>query len=206
MADSTLAPEAPTESDGSDRYVTDPDSGTGETSRWRGLAVPTWTEYPDRAERDRHLRVYETAPLERDLEVTGHPVVSLTVRCDQADGTIFAYLEDVDARGNIGYVSEGMIRAVQRRVRPADEAPYALTVPYHSFARADAEPLVPGEPAELVFDLQPISHLWRRGHRIRLAIAGADRDQFARLPGPPPVWTLARGAGSWLELPVVEAQ
>jgi hypothetical protein len=167
--------------------------------------VPTWTEYPDRVERDRHLRVYETAPLERALEVTGHPVLNLTVRCDQPDGTLFAYLEDVDARGNVGYVTEGMIRAVQRRVRRADEAPYALTVPYHSFARADAEPLLPGEPADLVFDLQPISHLWRRGHRIRLAIAGADRDQFAPLPGPPPVWILERGAGSWLELPVVEA-
>jgi predicted acyl esterase len=56
-----------------------------------------------------------------------------------------------------------------------------------------------------VFDLQPISHRFRRGHRIRLALAGADRDQFAALPGPPPVWILERGAGSWLELPVVES-
>jgi predicted acyl esterase len=63
---------------------------------------------------------------------------------------------------------------------------------------------VPDEPAELVFDLQPISHLFRRGHRIRLAIAGADRDQFASPPGPPPTWTIARGAGSWVELPVIE--
>ncbi len=204
-ADSVLAPEAPAEPAGRDRYETDPDTGTGETSRWRGLAVPTWTEYRDRAERDRHLRVYESAPLTRDLEVTGHPVVSLTVRCDQPDGALFAYLEDVDARGNVGYVSEGVIRAAQRLVRPAGEAPYALTVPYHSFARADAEPLVPGEAATLVFDLQPISHLWRPGHRVRLAIAGADRDQFAPPPGPLPVWNLERGEGSWLELPVVEA-
>jgi len=205
-AESALALTPPSEPAGSDRYATDPESGSGATSRWRGLAVPTWTDYPDRAERDRHLRVYETAPLERELEVTGHPIVSLTVRCDRPDGVLFAYLEDVDARGRIGYVSEGMIRAAQRRVRPVDEAPYALTVPYHSFARADAEPLIPGERAELIFDLQPISHLWRRGHRIRLAIAGADRDQFASLPGPAPVWIFEHGAGSWVELPVVEAE
>jgi hypothetical protein len=90
-------------------------------------------------------------------------------------------------------------------VRPASEAPYALSVPYHSFERSDAEPLVPGQATELVFDLQPISHLFRRGHRIRLALAGADRDQFAAPPDPPPVWTFERGAGSWLELPVVES-
>ncbi len=203
-SESRLGFEPETAPAGFDRYATDPESGTGESSRWRGLAVPTWTEYPDRAERDRHLRVYETATLARDLEVTGHPIVNLTVRCDQPDGALFAYLEDVDPRGNVGYVTEGVLRAWQRRVRPAREAPYALSVPYHSFTRADAEPLVPGERAELVFDLQPISHQFRRGHRIRLAIAGADRDQFAALPGPDPVWTFERGAGSWLELPVVD--
>ncbi len=190
---------------GSDRYATDPESGSGDTSRWRGLAVPTWAEYGDRAERDRHLRVYESTPLARDLEVTGHPLVQLTVRCDCSDGALFAYLEDVAATGEVGYVSEGVLRATLRRVRPASEAPYALSVPYHSFERADAEPLVPGQATELVFDLQPISHLFRRGHRIRLALAGADRDQFAAPPDPPPVWTFERGAGSWLELPVVEA-
>ena len=109
-------------------------------------------------------------PLAHDLEVTGHPLVNLTLRCDQTDGTLFAYLEDVDARGRVGYVSEGALRASMRRVRPSSESPYALTVPYHSFARADAEPLVPGQATELVFDLQPISHRFRRGHRIRLAL------------------------------------
>ncbi len=190
---------------GADEYATDPEAGTGDTSRWRGLAVPTWTEYPDRAAQGRHLRVYESEALSRDLEVTGHPLVQLTLRCDRSDGTLFAYLEDVDPQGRVGYVSEGALRAVMRRVRPAAEAPYALSVPYHSFARADAEPLVPGQATELVFDLQPISHRFRRGHRVRLALAGADRDQFAALPGPPPVWTFERGAGSWLELPVVES-
>lgn len=205
-ADSALGFEPEPAPAGSDRYETDPEAGTGDGSRWRGLAVPTWTEYPDRAQRDRHLRVYQTAPLARDLEVTGHPLVQLTVRCDRTDGAVFAYLEDVAADGEVGYVSEGVLRASQRRVRPAGEAPYALSVPYHSFARADAEPLVPGQATELTFDLQPISHRFRRGHRIRLALAGADRDQFASPAGPPPVWTFERGAGSWLELPVVESR
>jgi putative CocE/NonD family hydrolase len=204
-AGAALVSTPPASPAGDDRYATDPEAGTGETSRWRGLAVPTWTEYPDRAERDRRLLVYESAVLAHDLEVTGHPIVQLTVRSDQTDGTLFAYLEDVDAKGNVGYVTEGMLRAQMRRVRSAADAPYALNVPYHSFARADAEPLLPGVAAELVFDLLPVSHRFRAGHRVRLAIAGADRDQFAAVPGPPAVWTFERGPGSWLELPVVEA-
>jgi putative CocE/NonD family hydrolase len=168
----------------------DPETGTGTSSRWRGLAVPTWTEYADRADADRHLAVYETEPLDAATEVTGHPRVSLRVRCDQTDGALFAYLEDVAPDGRVGYVSEGWLRAVHRK-EP------------RTFDRADAQPLVPGEPAVLVFELLPLSHEFAPGHRIRLAIAGADRDQFALPPDPPPVWVLETGPDSWLELPVI---
>ena len=51
-----------------------------------------------------------------------------------------------------------------------------------SFRRADAQPLIPGEPAELVFDLEPTSYLFGAGHRVRLSLAGAERDHFARVP------------------------
>ncbi|MFO0604693.1 MAG: CocE/NonD family hydrolase C-terminal non-catalytic domain-containing protein [Polyangiales bacterium] len=51
-----------------------------------------------------------------------------------------------------------------------------------SFRRADAAPLGEGEVAALTFELLPISHLWRRGHRVRLALAAGDADHFARPP------------------------
>jgi putative CocE/NonD family hydrolase len=198
---------APAEGEGADEYAVDPESTTGTSSRWHALGEPTWTEYGDRADADQRNLVYESAPLELDLEVTGHPLIHLTLRTDGRDAAVFAYLEDVDPKGRVGYVGEGQFRALHRRVRPASEAPYALTVPYHSFARADAEPLVPGESAELVFDLLPISHRFRKGHRIRLALAGADRDQFAAPPGAASRWWVEHGgaAGSRLELPVVRA-
>jgi putative CocE/NonD family hydrolase len=170
--------------------VTDPTTTTGTTSRWHGLAVPTWTEYGDRAAADRHLVVYETEPLPQAKEITGHPVVSLAVRCDRSDGALFAYLEDVDPSGRVGYVSEGWLRALQRR-QP------------RTYARADALPLVPGERAVLVFELLPLSHEFGPGHRIRLALAGADRDQFALPAGPPPTFEIEAGPDSWLDLPVV---
>ena len=58
-------------------------------------------------------------------------------------------------------------------------APYRTPVPYRSFLRADAAPLVPGEPAELELALYPTSYLFKEGHRIRVAIGGADVDHFA---------------------------
>ena len=54
--------------------------------------------------------------------------------------------------------------------------------PHRSESRADALPLVPGEVAELSFDLWATSVLFRAGHRIRVALAGADADTFLRYP------------------------
>jgi hypothetical protein len=205
---SSLASTPPTQSDGEDEFTVDPESGTGTSSRWRGLAVPTWTEYGDRADADRHNLVYESAQLEREMEVTGHPLLHLVLRADGPDAVVFAYLEDVDPHGRVGYVTEGQFRALHRKVGDASDAPLAPSVPYHSFARADAEPLSVGESAELVFDLLPISHLWKRGHRVRLSLAGGDRDQFARPRDAAAHAWIERNAHapSRLELPVAKRE
>jgi predicted acyl esterase len=59
---------------------------------------------------------------------------------------------------------------------------YPTVGPYHSFLREDALPLVPGEIAELNFELNPLSIVLPAGYRLRIAIAGADADVFARIP------------------------
>ncbi|HTO69780.1 MAG TPA: CocE/NonD family hydrolase [Myxococcota bacterium] len=201
-----LASRAPAEAAAADEWRADPESRTGTSSRWRGLTVPTWTEYGDRADADQHNLVYDSAALEADLEVTGHPVLHLWLRADGPDAAVFAYLEDVDPKGRVGYATEGWLRARDRKLGPDAEAPYALLAPYHSFARADAAPLAAGERTELVFDLLPLSHLFRRGHRIRLSLATSDRDQFDAVAGAASTLWLERSAGaaSRLELPVAD--
>ena len=69
-------------------------------------------------------------------------------------------------------MTEGQLRALHRKVGTAG-SPYELQVPYHTFRREDAMPLVPGESAELRFGLHPTSVLIRKGHRIRVQISGA---------------------------------
>ena len=46
-------------------------------------------------------------------------------------------------------------------------------------------PLQPGQVAELTFDLFPISYLFKKGHSIRIALAGADNDHFTTIPPDP---------------------
>jgi putative CocE/NonD family hydrolase len=197
-----LAGEAPT-SGGFDTYRIDPDATTGHLSRWKnGVGMPI--DYSDRARCDGRLLTYDSPPLDRDTEVTGHPIVTLFFAVDAPDAQVFAYLEEIAPSGEVRYVTEGALRAVHRKFSlPAGPA-RSTVVPRRSFLRADAMPLVPGEPADLVFDLQPTSYLFRRGSRIRLAIAGADRDHARPLPEPPTSFLVHRGGPrpSHLALPV----
>jgi putative CocE/NonD family hydrolase len=202
-AGGALAATAP-EQDGADAYTVDFAAGTGADSRWGALrGRPIGAPYPDRAEQDARLLTYTSAPLPAAVEVTGHPVVTIHAASSATDGAFFAYLEEVSPDGAVTYVTEGALRALHRKLADASDA---LGLPQHTFRRADAEPLVPGEVAELTFDLQPISYRFAAGSRIRLALAGADADHFARIPSEGAVsWQVQRSAAfpTSLVLPVV---
>jgi len=185
-----LAAAAPA-ADGRDRYRVDPGTGTGPRSRWRCMIAPVPADYPDRARRDARLLVYDSPPLPAAIEVTGHPAVSLHVGwLDATDGVVFAYLEDVAPDGRVGHVTEGVLRALHRS-------------PARTFLRADAAPVAPGEVVELAFELLPVSYRFAAGHRVRLALAGADADAFA--PVAPSTLEVHRGGAraSRLVLPVM---
>jgi uncharacterized protein len=203
--DGALATDRPAAAVGADRYTVDTTVGTGPTSRWNTLLGGGPAAYPDRADLDRRLLTYTSGPLPRPLVVTGQPLVTLHLTSSATDGEFFVYLEEVSPEGRVGYVTEGVLRASLRRIAP-DRAPYRQVPPYHPLTKASAEPLVPGAPFDLVFDLLPTSYQFPAGSRIRIAVAGADRDHFARIPaGATPTITMYRTTArpSHVVLPVV---
>ncbi len=199
-----LAPQAPMVDSAADTYKVDLNATTGRTNRWHTqMAKPL--VYSDRAKEDRRLLTYTSAPLERDLEITGYPVVTLYVRSTEDDGAFFVYLEDVDEKGVVRYITEGQLRGIHRRLS-GETGPYWTGMPYRTFKHMDASPMPRGEMIELTFGLQPTSVLICRGHRIRVAIAGADKDTFARIPAqdtPTLRVSYGRNAASFIRLPVV---
>jgi uncharacterized protein len=205
QAEQELSPDAPGETDGADSYTVDFEATTGKTNRWQTqMARPLI--YGDRAREDRRLLTYTSAPLEEDIEITGYPVVTLYVASSEEDGAFFAYLEDVDEGGVVRYITEGQLRGIHRKLSD-QPAPYGTGMPYRTFKRADASPLPRGETVELTFGLQPTSVLIRRGHRLRVALAGADKDTFSRIPDEKiPAWRVARNltAASRIVLPVIK--
>jgi putative CocE/NonD family hydrolase len=155
--------------------------------------------YPDRADEDEKLLTYTSAPMETDVEITGNPVITLYVASTETDGAFHVYLEDVAPDDRVTYITEGIMRTIHR----AESG--ARPEPHHTFERADAAPMVPGEVTEIRFNLYATSVLIEKGHRIRIAIAGHDASVFARYPAAgTPVLTVQRNSvcPSHVELPM----
>ncbi|MDZ4867546.1 MAG: CocE/NonD family hydrolase [Alphaproteobacteria bacterium] len=200
LLDAACAPPADA---GIDRYEGGAAARSGELTRWHTTMGPYPVAYPDRAEEDRALLTYTTPPLTQDVEVTGEPVVTLFAAVDDTDGDFFVYLEEVTPDGQVNYVTEGQLRASRRR---EGKLPYRTLGPSHSHARKDAAKVTPNEPFRMDIALQPLSHQFKQGSRVRIAIAPADRSQFLENPERAAVWRMFRDETrrSKIDLPIAK--
>lgn len=185
------------------RYEVDFEAGTGGNTRWSTQFGPP-PAYPDRREADRRLVVFESAPMPRDMELIGQAVAQLKLSMSRSDGAVFVYLEDVAPDGRVTYVAEGQLRAIHRANADPSRLPFDQGPAPHSFARADALEVRPGEAMELRLALNPVAALIREGHRLRLAVGGADADVFRRYPeeGELAFELLLGRDGSFVEVPL----
>jgi predicted acyl esterase len=147
---------------------------------------------------------FTTAPLDRDLQVTGHSVVTLWVSSSSSDADVIARLDDVAPDGSHRYYSvEGKLRASLRKTA---KPPYNnLGLPWHPFTQASVQPLRPGDPVEMSFDLYATSYVFKAGHRVRLTLNFADqRNSKKETPAPTVKIHFGNKTPSALTLPVIE--
>ncbi|WP_434310883.1 CocE/NonD family hydrolase [Hominifimenecus sp. rT4P-3] len=146
---------------------------------------------------------YTSEILTEDVAVVGHPMLHLTVSTTGVDGDFFAFLLDVDEQGNSQIATEGMLRA---SMRSTETAPYDfLGLPWHPCREKDVKKLHPGKPVELVIDLKPTAQLFKKGHRIRLAITTSRSEYLFYREEPAPTVTIYHDArySSYLYLPIL---
>jgi uncharacterized protein len=206
-ANNSLVKDAPKEQAGEDKYTVNFEATTGKGTRWYQDAGSE-IDYGNRAEEDKKLLVYNSKPAEKDMEITGNPVVNLLVSSTADDGAFIVYLEDVDPSGKVTYITDGQLRPLHRKVSQ-EAPPYAVFGPYHSFKKQDGLPLKSGEVTELTFELSPTSVILQKGHQIRVAIAGHDKDTFVRYPAQgTPTIGVQRNAlyASYIDIPVMRAK
>jgi putative CocE/NonD family hydrolase len=187
-----------------DSYRVDYSATSGQHSRWLTQLGGKYVNYGNRAAEDVKLLTYTGDPLPTDAEITGTPVLTLELASSAKDGVVHAYLEDISPDGRVTYLTEGVLRLINRKTVTAS-LPYEPLGPRHSYLRSDAMPMVPGQPERVAMGMFATSVLLRKGHRIRLALAGADRDNFELISEDEhPEWKVYRDdqLPSFIELPM----
>jgi hypothetical protein len=127
--------------------------------------------------------VYDSGPLEDDLEILGFPHALLTVAADATRANWIARLSDVAPDGTVTQVAGAAMNGNHRE------------------SAREPKAIVPGEPFELDVEMHFTSWVFPKSHRIRLAVNNAMWPML--WPTPEPMTTELRLAGSRLLLPFV---
>ncbi|MBX2903696.1 MAG: CocE/NonD family hydrolase [Chitinophagales bacterium] len=204
-ADQSLTPQL--QKEGVLNYKVDYTANSGNTSRWNSvtqLFMNGPTNYANRAEEDKKLLSFTTAPLQKVTEITGSPWVDVYWSGDADDATVFAYLEDVSPEGTVTYITEGMFRPLHRKI--AEKPLYTSDIPQHSYLKADALPYRANEVVRLQFDMLPISYQIMKGHSLRISFAGGDTEHFDLTDVRPQNFSFSCSAiyPSAIELPIIQ--
>ncbi len=161
FGDGALTTDAP-EVESFDSYSYDPENPVPTLGGQSMFADNTGPRDRRPIERRDDVLVYSTAPLTRDLEVTG-PVELVVYAASSAPDTDFtATLIDVHPAGAAIHICEGIVRA---RFRQSYERPTLIE---------------PGQVYEYSISLWETSNLFREGHRIRLEVSSSNFPRFDR--------------------------
>lgn len=163
--DGRLTWDAPGADEPGDTFTYDPEDPTPSVPDVSALPfgdVPFDNRW--RLRRDDVL-VYTSAPLEEDLEVSGHPTVVLHGCSDQVDTDWHVSLCDVLPSGRSDELTRGCLRAA-----------------YRDGVDAQPAPLEPGRDYEFRLEMMATSNVFLAGHRVRLCVASAHFPTRARNP------------------------
>ena len=154
---------APPGDEPADSFVYDPDD-PAPTRRGSTLIIPQGVEDQREVEDRPDVLVYTSAPLERDLELTGPIAVHLFASSTAVDTDFTAKLVDVRPDGYAHNLQDGIVRARYRT------------------SAAEPSFLEPGRVYEFEIDLWSVSHLVKTGHRLRLEVSSSNFPRFDRNP------------------------
>lgn len=137
---------------------------TGKASRWNLvlslLQVPV--NYPTRKEDGSRMISRVSAPLQTPLDIIGSVQIELSLEllapATATDAAVFVYLEDVDPKGSVTYITEGQVRAAHPLVKTH---PHKRVGAFDSFERSflskDLRPMGVGVKRLIPILLEPIA-------------------------------------------------
>jgi putative CocE/NonD family hydrolase len=167
-------------SEGSDTYYPDPEArpmqtiaGQGQSESWEILPAYDWQPLVDGT-----AVAYATAPLTEDTTIVGPGSVDLWLRSSDVDTDIQVTLTEIRPDDLETYVQSGWLRASHRKLARKGNTRIDMV---HTHLAADAEPMPPGQFAQMRVAIFPVAHTFRAGSRIRISLEapGGDRTRWA---------------------------
>ncbi len=162
------------------RYVPTTGVEAGGPVMWFGDVAP------DQRPTDAFSLVYETAPLEADVEILGLPKALLEVSADAPLAHWFARLNDVAPDGTVTLVTSAGQNGAHRE------------------SASEPKALPTGKRFPLEIELHFTSWVFPKGHRIRLAVSNAQWPMIWPTPYPMTTKLFMGPAGTRLVLPVID--
>jgi putative CocE/NonD family hydrolase len=147
-----------------DRYRYDPTNPVPSFGGRFQASVPGGPHDQRLIEQRPDVLVYSTAPLTRDVEVTGPVTVTLYAASSARDTDWTAKLTDVYPDGTSMLIEYGIQRA---RYRVSEQHPTLIR---------------PGKIYKYTIQIWPTSNLFKKGHQIRLEISSSNFPMYDRNP------------------------
>jgi putative CocE/NonD family hydrolase len=148
-----------------DMYVYNPYHPVPTTGGRGGLAENGFISGPvdqHSVERRSDVLCYTSSELDQDMEITGPLELHIFASTSAKSTDFAAKLVDVYPDDHAYNITDGITRAQYRN------------------SMSKAEPVIPGEIMEYIIRLGPISHLFRRGHRIRIDVTSSNFPTYDR--------------------------
>jgi len=151
-----------------------------------GGPVMWWGDVaPDQRPTDAFSLVYDTAPLDEDVEILGLPKALLRVAADAPHVNWYARLNDVAPDGTVTQVAGAGMNGA------------------HRVSAREPKAIEPNQPFPLEIEMHFTSWVFPKGHRIRLAVSNAQWPMNWPTPYPATTSLHLGPDGSRLVLPVV---
>ncbi len=107
---------------------------------------------------------FTSAPMTEDTTLLGSGSLDLWLSAASTDVDLQVTITEVRPDGQEEFVQQGWLRASHRAL----DARSTALLPVQTHARADAAPLVPGQPVLARVEVFPFGHLVRTGSRLRV--------------------------------------
>ncbi|NVJ90646.1 MAG: CocE/NonD family hydrolase [Methylocystaceae bacterium] len=163
-------------------YQATPETGTGFETRYERISgLDSRNYYFDWQGRSDLMLSWDSAPLVDDTVLAGHAILNLTASFDTLDAGLFVYLSEVEADGSERYITEGILRALFRSEAVTPDT-IKINWPYRTYHRDSAKPLIIGKEQTIRIPFLPTAWTLSKGSRLRLSVAGGDKDHFKKVP------------------------